>query len=59
MERLVGKCAFNLAVPAARLFTKQMNAAITRGQHSRNKLIPVEGSLHEENMLGKTFLLRR
>lgn len=48
---LVGKCdSFSLAVPAARLFTKQMNGAIPRGQRSRDRLhlIPVESSLHEE-----------
>lgn len=49
LQRLVGKCVpFSLAVPAARLFTKQINSAIARGQRSRNKLIPVESSLHEE-----------
>ena len=49
LQRLVRKCvSFSLAVPAARLFTKQINSAIARGQRSRNKLIPVESSLHEE-----------
>ena len=35
LQRLVGKCvAFSLAVPAARLFTREMNAAISRGQRA-------------------------
>lgn len=43
LQRLGGKCvSFSLAVPAARLFTKQINSAIAKGQRSRNKLIPLK-----------------
>ena len=49
LQRLVGKCvSFSLAVPAAQLFTKQMNAAIAGGQRSPHRLIPIRGDLREE-----------
>ena len=49
LQRLVGKCvSFSLAVPAAQLFTKQMNAAIAGGQRTPHRLIPIKGDLREE-----------
>ena len=49
LQRLVGKCvSFSLAVPAAQLFTKQMNAAIAGGQRTPHRLIPIRGYLREE-----------
>ena len=49
LQRLVGKCvSFSLAVPAAQLLTKQMNAAIAGGQRSPYRLIPIRGDLREE-----------
>ena len=49
LQRLVGKCvSFSLAVPAAQLFTKQMNAAIASGQRTPHRLIPIKGDLREE-----------
>jgi zinc transporter ZupT len=48
LQRLVGKCvSFSLAVPAAVLFTREMNAAISKGQ-KMSKLIPMQGALREE-----------
>ena len=48
MQRLVGKCvSFSLAVPAALLFTREMNAAIGNALRS-STLITVEGRLREE-----------
>ena len=45
---MVGKCvSFSLVVPGARLFTKEMNAAILKG-HLSFKLIRVCGALREE-----------
>ncbi|CAH3151426.1 unnamed protein product, partial [Porites lobata] len=49
LQRLVGKCvSFSLAVPAAQLFTKQMNAAIAGGQRTPHRLIAIRGDLREE-----------
>lgn len=48
LQRLVGKCvSFSLAVPAARLFTREMNNAISRGQRTL-KPIRVHGPLRAE-----------
>lgn len=48
LQRLVGKCvSFSLAVPTARLFTKEMNLAISWGVRTQ-KLIPIRGPLREE-----------
>ena len=48
LQRLVGKCvSFSLVVPGARLFTKEMNVAISKG-HLSSKLIRVCGALREE-----------
>ena len=49
LQRLVGKCvSFSLAVPAAQLFTRQMNAAIARGRLISRRLIAIKGELREE-----------
>ena len=40
--------SFSLAVPAALLFTKQMNAAIAGGQRTPHRLVPIKGDLREE-----------
>ena len=48
LQRLVGKCvSFARAVPAAKLFTREMNAAISKGLRSQ-KLILLRGALREE-----------
>jgi hypothetical protein len=48
LQRISGKCVFySLTVPAAQLFTREMNAAICRGLGS-GKLIPLQGSLRDE-----------
>ena len=48
LQRLVGKCvSFARAVPAAKLFTREMNAAISKGLCSQ-KLILLRGALREE-----------
>ena len=48
LQRLVGKCtSFSRAVPAARLFTREMNAAISKGIRSQ-KPISLRGALREE-----------
>ena len=48
LRRLVGKCvSFSLVVPGARLFTKEMNVAISKG-HLSSKLIRVCGAHREE-----------
>lgn len=48
LQSLVGKCvSFSLAVPAARLFTKEMTLAISWGLRTQ-KLIPIKGRLREE-----------
>ena len=48
LQRLVGKCvSFSLVVPEARLFTKEMNVALSKG-HLSSKLIQVCGALREE-----------
>ena len=48
LQRLVGKCvSFSLVVPGARLFTKEMNAAISKG-HLSSKLIQVCWALREK-----------
>jgi hypothetical protein len=48
LQRIVGKCvSFSLAVPAARLFTRDMNAAISKGLSTR-KPLPLLGALREE-----------
>ena len=49
LQRLVGKCvSFSLAVPAAQLFTRQMNAAIAGGRLTPRRLIAIKGELREE-----------
>ena len=48
LQRLAGKCvSFSLAFPAARLFTREVNVAISKDQKSL-KHIPVRGALREE-----------
>ena len=47
LQRLVGECVSSLVVPGARLFTKEMNVAISKG-HLSSKLIRVCGALREE-----------
>ena len=48
LQRLVGKCvSFSLAVPAARLFTRDMNTAISKGLFT-GKPICIEGLLWDE-----------
>lgn len=48
LQRLVGKCtSFSRAVPAVRLFTREMNAAISKGICSQKPIL-LRGSLREE-----------
>lgn len=48
LQRIAGKCvSFSLAVPAAQLFTREMNAAISKGLRTR-KSIPFRGALRDE-----------
>ena len=48
LQRLVGKCvSFSKAVPAAQLFTREMNAAISRGLRT-SKPVRLCGGLREE-----------
>ena len=48
LQRLAGKCvSFSRAVPAAKLFTREMNAAISQGLRSQ-KAILMHGVLREE-----------
>ena len=48
LQRIAGKCAsFSLAVPMARLFTREMNAAISKGRQS-SKPILLCGPLRDE-----------
>ena len=48
LQRLVGKCTFfSRAVPAARLFTREMNTAISRGIRSQKPIL-LRGALREE-----------
>ena len=48
LQRLVGKCvSFARAVPAAKLFTREMNAAISRGLCSQKPIL-LRGALREE-----------
>jgi len=48
LQRIVGKCvSFSLAVPAAKLFTREMNGAIAKGLRN-GKPIRVSGTLREE-----------
>ncbi len=48
LQRLVGKCvSFSKAVPAAQLFTREMNAAISRGLRT-SKPVRLCGVLREE-----------
>ena len=48
LQRLAGKCvSFSRAVPAARLFTREMNAAISQGLGSQ-KAVLLHGALREE-----------
>ena len=48
LQRLAGKCvSFSRAVPAARLFTREMNAAISQGLRSQ-KAVLLHGALREE-----------
>ena len=52
LQRLVGKCVpFSLVVPAAKLFTREMNAAISKGQRikaNHTKPLPLTGKLRDE-----------
>jgi hypothetical protein len=49
LQRLVGKCvSFSIAVPAARLFTREMNHTISKCQLGSEKHIPVAGRLRRE-----------
>ena len=48
LQRLVGKCiSFARAVPAAKLFTREMNAAISRGLRSQKPIL-LRDALREE-----------
>lgn len=48
LQRLAGKCvSFSQAVPAARLFMREMNAAISQGLRSQ-KVILMHGTLRED-----------
>jgi hypothetical protein len=48
LQRIVGKCvSFSLAVAAARLFTREMNAAISRGLLTQ-RCIRLDGPLRDE-----------
>ena len=48
LQRVVGKCvSFALAVPAAKLFTREMNGMISWALRTR-KMVPVRGPLREE-----------
>ena len=48
LQRLVGKCtSFSRAVPAARLSTREMNAAISKSIHSQKPIL-LGGALREE-----------
>ena len=48
LQRLVGKCiSFSIVVPAARLFTREMNGAIGKGMRT-GKPIPVQGTVQRE-----------
>ena len=48
LQRLVGKCtSFSRAVPAVRLFTREMNAAIFKDTRSQKPILP-RGALREE-----------
>ncbi len=49
LQRLVGKCvSFSMVVPAARLYTREMNLAISMSHLGKGKLIAVEGRLRQE-----------
>jgi hypothetical protein len=49
LQRLVGKCvSFSMVVPAARLYTREMNLAISKNHLGKGKHIAVEGRLQEE-----------
>ena len=52
LQRLAGKCVlFSLVVPAAKLFTREMNAAISRGQRNNanhTKPLLLTGKLKDE-----------
>ena len=52
LQRLMGKCvSFSLVVPAAKLFTSEMNATISRGQQiaaNHTKPLPLTGNLRDE-----------
>ena len=48
LQRLVGKCvSFSLAVPAALLFTREMNLAISKGMRT-NCLVKIDKNLRDE-----------
>ena len=48
LQRITGKCvSYSLAVPGAQLFTRKMNAAISK-HHSSFKPIPLQGALRDE-----------
>ena len=48
LQKLIGKCvSFSLVVPAAKLFTREMNIAMTKAMRSR-QLVPIRGPLREE-----------
>ena len=52
LQRLAGKCvSFSLVVPAAKLFTREVKAAISRGQRinaNHTKPLPLIGKLKDE-----------
>lgn len=49
LQRLVGKCiSFALVVPGAQLYTREMNAAISRCVRSSKNEVPLEGGLRRE-----------
>ena len=48
LQRLVGKCvSFPLAVPAALLFNREMNLAISKGMHT-NRLVKIDKNLRDK-----------
>ena len=48
LQRLVGKCvSFSLAVPAALLFTREVNLAISKGMRT-NRLVKIDKNLRDE-----------
>ena len=48
IQKIIGKCiSFSLVVPAAKLFTREMDLAVSRALKSRN-LVKITGSLRKE-----------